>query len=106
MPCLPRARTCCGRGPSAPGARTRALRRPPRAGGLREATRGKVEAAGRVALLMQNPNDYLVHERVADEAPPDALAAVGLEGHAERHPRALSGGERQRLALAVVLGGE
>ena len=41
-------------------------------------TRGKIAADGRVALLLQNPNDYLVHERVGDEAPPDALAAVGL----------------------------
>jgi energy-coupling factor transporter ATP-binding protein EcfA2 len=73
-------------------------------GGLREPTRGRVEAAGRVALLLQNPNDYLLHERVADEAPPEALAAVGLEHLAARHPRDLSGGERQRLALAIVIG--
>jgi len=73
-------------------------------GGLREPTRGRVEAAGRVALLLQNPNDYLLHERVADEAPPDALAAVGVGHLAERHPRDLSGGERQRLALAIVMG--
>jgi len=73
-------------------------------GGLREPTRGRIEAAGRVALLLQNPNDYLLHERVADEAAPDALAAVGLEGLAARHPRDLSGGERQRLALAIVMG--
>ncbi len=74
--------------------------------GLAKPTRGKVETAGRVALLLQNPNDYLVHERVGDEAPPDALAAVGLAGFADRHPRDLSGGERQRLALAIVLGGQ
>jgi energy-coupling factor transport system ATP-binding protein len=73
-------------------------------GGLREPTRGRVETAGRVALLLQNPNDYLLHERVADEAPPDALAAVGVGHLAERHPRDLSGGERQRLALAIVMG--
>ncbi len=76
------------------------------AAGLMRPTRGKVDAAGRVALLLQNPNDYLVHERVRDEAPADALAAVGLTAHADRHPRDLSGGERQRLALAIVLGGE
>jgi energy-coupling factor transport system ATP-binding protein len=74
-------------------------------GGLRRPTRGRVEAAGRVALLLQNPNDYLLHDRVADEAPADALAAVGLHGLGARHPRDLSGGERQRLALAIVLGG-
>jgi energy-coupling factor transport system ATP-binding protein len=72
-------------------------------GGLRRPTRGRVEAAGRVGLLLQNPNDYLLHERVADEASPAALAAVGLDAEADRHPRDLSGGERQRLALAIVL---
>jgi energy-coupling factor transport system ATP-binding protein len=75
------------------------------AASLLDPTRGKVERSGRVALLLQNPNDYLVHERVSEEAPADALAAVGLAEHADRHPRDLSGGERQRLALAIVLGG-
>ncbi len=74
--------------------------------GLQQPTRGTVTAAGRVALLLQNPNDYLVHERVGDEAPPAALALAGLADHADRHPRDLSGGERQRLALAIVLGGD
>jgi energy-coupling factor transporter ATP-binding protein EcfA2 len=73
-------------------------------GGLRKPTRGRVEAAGRVALLMQNPNDYLLHERVSDEAPAAALRSVGIERLADRHPRDLSGGERQRLALAIVMG--
>jgi energy-coupling factor transport system ATP-binding protein len=71
--------------------------------GLEQPSRGSVAAAGRVALLLQNPNDYLVHERVADEASADALAAAGLAAYADRHPRDLSGGERQRLALAIVL---
>ncbi len=74
------------------------------AAGLLQPTRGKVETTGRVALLLQNPNDYLVHERVADEAPPEALRAAGLDHLADRHPKDLSGGERQRLALAIVLG--
>jgi len=74
------------------------------AAGLLEPTRGRVERAGRVALLLQNPGDYFIHERVADEAPPQALAAVGLAQMAERNPRDLSGGERQRLALAIVVG--
>jgi energy-coupling factor transport system ATP-binding protein len=76
------------------------------AAGLMKPTRGSVRTAGRVGLLMQNPGDYLVHERVADEAPAAALAAVGLDGprYAARHPRELSGGEKQRLAVAVVLG--
>jgi energy-coupling factor transport system ATP-binding protein len=74
------------------------------AAGLLEPTRGRVERAGRVALLLQNPGDYFVHERVGQEAPADALAAVGLAQMAERNPRDLSGGERQRLALAIVTG--
>jgi energy-coupling factor transport system ATP-binding protein len=74
------------------------------AAGLMAPTRGRVDAAGRVALLLQNPSDYLVHETVREEAPEGALAAVGLAQLAERHPRDLSGGEKQRLALAIVLG--
>jgi energy-coupling factor transport system ATP-binding protein len=76
------------------------------AAGLLEPTRGSVRRAGRVALLLQNPGDYFLHERVADEAPAEALEAVGLAARARSHPRDLSGGERQRLALAVVLSGE
>jgi energy-coupling factor transport system ATP-binding protein len=74
------------------------------AAGLLQPTRGRVRAAGRVALLLQNPGDYVLHDRVGDEAPEPALRAVGLAELADRHPRDLSGGERQRLALAVVLG--
>jgi energy-coupling factor transport system ATP-binding protein len=76
------------------------------AAGLLDPTRGSVRSAGRVALLLQNPGDYLLHERVELEAPADALARFDLDRLRERHPRDLSGGERQRLALAVVLGGE
>ena len=76
------------------------------AAGLMAPTRGRVQRAGRVALLLQNPSDYLIHERVAEEASPAALAVVGLAGMAERNPKDLSGGERQRLALAIVTGGE
>ncbi len=75
------------------------------AAGLMRPTRGKVERAGRVALLLQNPTDYLVHDRVEQEASATALATVGL-GDPDlraRHPRDLSGGEKQRLALAIVL---
>jgi energy-coupling factor transporter ATP-binding protein EcfA2 len=74
--------------------------------GLDAPTRGKVRAAGRVALLVQNPGDCFVHERVGE----DLAAALGAEraqhlagGLAGRHPRDLSGGERQRLALELVL---
>jgi energy-coupling factor transport system ATP-binding protein len=76
------------------------------AAGLLQPTRGRVERAGRVALLLQNPGDYLIHERVAQEASRRALAAAGLSALATRHPRDLSGGERQRLALAIVTEGE
>jgi len=73
------------------------------AAGLMAPTRGRIRTAGRVALLLQDPNDYFLHERVGDEASAPALAAVGLEHVADRHPRDLSGGQRQRLALAIVL---
>ncbi len=75
------------------------------AAGLLAPTRGKV-TGGRVALLLQNPGDYALHDRVGDELPAAALAAAGLAPLADRHPRDLSGGERQRLALAIVLGTE
>ena len=70
--------------------------------GLQAPTRGRVRAAGPVALLLQHPGDVLLGDLVADELPPDLLAAAGLAEFADRHPRDLSGGERQRLALAVV----
>jgi energy-coupling factor transport system ATP-binding protein len=80
------------------------------AAGLMRPTRGRIETAGRVALLLQNPTDYLIHETVAEEASAAALRTVGLDplAFADRHPRELSGGEKQRLALAIVLdeGGE
>jgi energy-coupling factor transport system ATP-binding protein len=61
-----------------------------------------------VALLLQTPSDYLIHDTVAQEAGPAALRTVGLGAPelAVRHPRDLSGGEKQRLALAIVLGGD
>jgi energy-coupling factor transport system ATP-binding protein len=74
------------------------------AAGLLEPTRGRIERRGRVALLLQNPGDYFIHERVDEEAPAAALRAVGLAEVAARNPRDLSGGERQRLALAIVAG--
>jgi energy-coupling factor transporter ATP-binding protein EcfA2 len=73
------------------------------AAGLMRPTRGRIRRAGRVALLLQNPTDYLVHETVAQEASAIALHAAGLTAFADRHPRDLSGGEKQRLALAIVL---
>jgi energy-coupling factor transport system ATP-binding protein len=73
------------------------------AAGLWRPTRGKVSASGRVALLLQNPGDYLLEERVDRELPPPVLEEAGLGHLAARHPRDLSGGERQRLALEIVL---
>jgi energy-coupling factor transport system ATP-binding protein len=79
------------------------------AAGLRAPDRGRVSAAGEVALLLQDPSAYFLHERAYDELPgavaDAALDDVGLAFAAERDPRDLSGGERQRLALAVVLAG-
>jgi energy-coupling factor transport system ATP-binding protein len=76
------------------------------AAGMLSPTRGKVRTAGRVALLLQNPGDYFLHERVDAELPQGRLDAAGLGHLAARHPRDLSGGERQRLALEIVLGDE
>jgi energy-coupling factor transport system ATP-binding protein len=73
--------------------------------GLLAPTRGRVQTDGDVALLLQNPGDYLVHEHTGDEVAPSGLASAGLEAKARAHPRDLSGGERQRLALEVVLDG-
>jgi energy-coupling factor transport system ATP-binding protein len=74
------------------------------AAGLLEPTRGRIVRAGQVALLLQNPGDYFLHERVDEEASAEALGAAGLGHLAGRNPRDLSGGERQRLALAIVSG--
>jgi energy-coupling factor transport system ATP-binding protein len=77
--------------------------------GLEEPVKGRAVAPGGIALLTQNPGDYLVRERVGDELPGEAgeaaLRTVGLEDAGGRDPRDLSGGERQRLALAIALAG-
>jgi energy-coupling factor transporter ATP-binding protein EcfA2 len=78
------------------------------AAGLHNPVAGKLEVDS-IALLTQNPSDYLVRERVGDELPGEegaaALKAVGLEHAIDADPRDLSGGERQRLALAIALAG-
>jgi energy-coupling factor transporter ATP-binding protein EcfA2 len=74
--------------------------------GLVAPTRGRIERAGEIALLLQNPGDYLIHEHAVDEAGADALAAAGLADRPDANPRDLSGGERQRLALEIVLAGD
>jgi energy-coupling factor transport system ATP-binding protein len=73
--------------------------------GLSEPTRGRIESSGEVALLLQNPGDYLIHEHAVEDAHPAGVAAAGLAGRERANPRDLSGGERQRLALEVVLAG-
>jgi energy-coupling factor transport system ATP-binding protein len=79
------------------------------AAGLIDPVRGKLLVPSGIALLTQNPSDYLVRERVGDELPGEpgtaALRLVGLEHAADADPRDLSGGERQRLALAIALAG-
>ncbi len=79
------------------------------AAGLLDPARGRVDVPEEMALLSQNPSDYLVRERVGDELPGDvglaALRIVGLEHEMDVDPRDLSGGERQRLALAIALAG-
>ena len=74
--------------------------------GLAEPTRGRIERAGDVALLLQNPGDYLVHDHAVEDAGAAGVAKAGLAGREHANPRDLSGGERQRLALEVVLGGD
>jgi energy-coupling factor transport system ATP-binding protein len=79
------------------------------AAGMVELVAGRLEAPAGIALLTQNPSDFLVRERVGDELPGDAgeaaLRIVGLEHAVDADPRDLSGGERQRLALAIALAG-
>jgi energy-coupling factor transport system ATP-binding protein len=78
------------------------------AAGLHDPVAGKIEVDS-IALLTQNPGDYLVRERVGDELPGEdgaaALRIVGLGEKVDADPRDLSGGERQRLALAIALAG-
>lgn len=77
--------------------------------GLTDVVRGKVGLPAGIALLTQNPGDYLVRERVGDELPGEegyaALEIVGMAHAVGADPRDLSGGERQRLALAIALAG-
>jgi energy-coupling factor transporter ATP-binding protein EcfA2 len=101
--------------------------------GLHDPTSGSVRIGGddvtalpverrfpRLAFVSQDPGRVLLRERVDEEVdfgprqlgwPADerrravasALAALGLDGLASRHPRDLSGGERERVAVAAAL---
>ncbi|MBD8607065.1 ATP-binding cassette domain-containing protein [Aeromicrobium sp. CFBP 8757] len=81
---------------------------------------GTAEVDGRLGLLLQNPADAVVAERIGRDVafgpenaamPPDeiwtrvdaCLEAVGLTYGRDHFTAALSGGEQQRLALAGVL---
>ncbi len=79
------------------------------AAGLLEPAGGRIETRGGIALLTQNPGDFLIRERICEELSGEsgaaALEAVGLDLPADSDPRDLSGGERQRLALAITLAG-
>lgn len=79
------------------------------AAGLVEPVAGRIGARGGMALLTQDPSDYLVRESVRAELPgPEgeaALDAVGFDGDPDADPRDLSGGQRQRVALAIALAG-
>ncbi|MDQ4081504.1 MAG: ATP-binding cassette domain-containing protein [Actinomycetota bacterium] len=80
--------------------------------GLLVPASGAVHRIGRAGFLLQDPGRYLVRETVLEEVglavagdrvrSERALARVGLEWAASRHPRDLSSGERERLALAAV----
>ena len=82
------------------------------AAGLLEPASGSVACSGRACYLLQDPGRYLVRERVDEEVAlaidgdleraRAALATVGLEWAAARHPRDLSSGERERLGIAAV----
>ena len=82
------------------------------AAGLLVPQAGVVRRVGRAGYLSQDPGRYVVCEHAVDEVAlavrgdtPRALAAlaqVGLEDHARRHPRDLSSGERERLGFAAV----
>jgi energy-coupling factor transport system ATP-binding protein len=79
------------------------------AAGIRTPDKGRVRAGGEVALVLQNPADYFLHERAREELPvavaQATLRQLRLQPAADRDPRDLSGGERQRLALGIVLAG-
>ncbi len=88
--------------------------------GLPVAPRNLAEIRRRVGIVFQDPDDQLfmptVREDVAfgpataglrgaelESRVHDALAQVGMEGHAGRPPHHLSFGQRRRVAVATVL---
>ena len=83
------------------------------AAGLLTPDLGTAELQGRAGMLLQDPTRYCIRERADEEVAVGVhgdrtraghvLAALGLRGMEDRHPRDLSSGERERLALASVL---
>ena len=88
--------------------------------GLREAYRGTVHTAGKLAHLPQNPQTLFVKRTVREDLyevfrgqklPKEeqdkmvawAVSICGLSEFLDRHPYDISGGEQQRSALAKVL---
>jgi len=78
------------------------------------------QLARRIGYVHQNPDTQIFCRTVAEEVSfgpahllndpaeverrlHEALAAMELQGHEQRHPLALSRGERERLAIAAVL---
>ena len=109
------ARPCCAAStsPSRPGERVALMGRNGAgkstllrvAAGLSDPTRGKVIRGGRVALLLQNPGDYALRERVGDELPADALAAPASRGSPTAiratSPAASASGSRSRSSCTA-----
>ena len=67
---------------------------------LIEPTRGRVGTAGAVALLLQNPGDYLIHEQAVDEAGPRLWRPPARGSRAGQPARSL-----RRRARAAGAGG-
>jgi cobalt/nickel transport system ATP-binding protein len=89
-------------------------------GGLAVAKENLREIRRRVGIVFQDPDDQLFMPTVADDVAfgpanlglrgaeldvrvKEALAAVGMEEHAQRPPHHLSFGQRRRVAVATVL---
>jgi energy-coupling factor transport system ATP-binding protein len=86
---------------------------------LLEPRSGRIHAAGKAALVFQNPDHQLLLPSCASDLQlglpaglgdderhrcvEQALAQVGLHGFAERPIHTLSGGQKQRLAIAGAL---
>jgi ABC-type thiamine transport system ATPase subunit len=74
--------------------------------GPRPPTRGKVQRAGRVALLLQNPGDYFLHERVSRRARAGRSERRGPGHLADRHPARPLRRRAPAARLEIVLRGE